>query len=56
MALGHCAHGIEDADRLGNAMRSIPGVVEHGLFLGMAHEAFIAGAGGVERLGATATW
>lgn len=44
------ADGIADPDRLGNAIHSIPGVVEHGLFLGMAREAFVAGERDVERL------
>ncbi len=39
-----CACGaIEDPERLAASIRSIVGVVEHGLFLGMAHLALIAG-------------
>ena len=44
--------GIEAPDRLANAIRSIPGVVEHGLFLGLAREAYVAGPDGVEHLAA----
>jgi ribose 5-phosphate isomerase A len=44
-----CRFGpIDDPEALASAIRSIPGVVEHGLFLGMAHAAYIAGPGGVE--------
>lgn len=46
-----CAFGrIEDADALDEALRRIPGVVEHGLFLDMADAAVIAGADGVQVL------
>jgi ribose 5-phosphate isomerase A len=46
-----CALGrIESAHALDAALRSIPGVVETGLFIGMADEAILAGPGGVERL------
>jgi ribose 5-phosphate isomerase A len=38
---------IPDTRALSNALHAIPGVVEHGLFLGMARLAIIAGAGGV---------
>lgn len=44
-----CRFGpLDEPEALATAIRSIPGVVEHGLFLGMAHAAFVAGAGGVE--------
>jgi len=46
-----CAFGrIEDADALDEALKLIPGVVEHGLFLGLADAAVIAGPDGVQVL------
>lgn len=46
-----CAFGrIEDADALDEALKLIPGVVENGLFLGLADAAIIAGADGVQVL------
>jgi ribose 5-phosphate isomerase A len=46
-----CALGrIENADRLAAALSSIPGVVDHGLFIGMASLAIIAGERGIETL------
>jgi ribose 5-phosphate isomerase A len=42
---------IPDPERLAAALAAIPGVVEHGLFLGYARAAFVAGAGTVETLG-----
>jgi ribose 5-phosphate isomerase A len=46
-----CTFGtIPDAARLDNSLRAIPGVVETGLFLGLADTAFIAGIGGVMML------
>ena len=48
-----CAFGgIEDPELLDEALKMIPGVVENGLFLGLADMAFIAGPGGVLRLDA----
>jgi len=41
---------IPDTRALSNALHAVPGVVEHGLFLGMADTAMIAGADGVEVL------
>jgi len=41
---------IAEPERLATALADIPGVVEHGLFIGMASAAIIAGAGGVRRL------
>ena len=38
---------IPDTRALSNALHAIPGVVEHGLFLGMAKLAIIAGADGI---------
>ena len=46
-----CAFGsIEEPELLDEAFRLIPGVVENGLFLGLADMAFIAGPGGVLQL------
>jgi ribose 5-phosphate isomerase A len=46
-----CSLGaIVDPDRLAQALSPIPGVVEHGLFIGYAQIAIIAGAEGVEVL------
>lgn len=44
---------IPDTRALSNALFAIPGVVEHGLFLGMARLAIIAGAGGIRSVEAT---
>lgn len=44
------AKGIADPGRLARALARRPGIVEDGLFLGMADVAFLAGAGGVRRL------
>ncbi|MEM6462092.1 MAG: ribose-5-phosphate isomerase RpiA [Pseudomonadota bacterium] len=41
---------IEDAEALADALNAIPGVVEHGLFLGYASEAIIAGPSGVNAM------
>ncbi len=41
---------ISDAKALSRALLDIPGVVEHGLFIGIADAAYLAGAGGVEHL------
>ena len=47
-----CSVGaIADPERLGRALRDIPGVVEHGLFLGLAHAVIVAGESGVEIIG-----
>jgi ribose 5-phosphate isomerase A len=44
-----CAIGpILDAEALGDVLEMIPGVVEHGLFIGIADMAILAGAGGIE--------
>lgn len=42
--------GIEDPLRLAAEIKLIPGVCEHGLFLGVASEAIIGGPGGVRTL------
>ena len=39
--------GLNDPQETARLIRAQPGVVEHGLFLGMAAEAIVAGAGGV---------
>ena len=41
---------IPDPSLLADALKSVTGVVEHGLFLDLADEALIGGADGVERL------
>jgi ribose 5-phosphate isomerase A len=38
---------IPDAPRLGGLLTSIPGVVEHGLFIGLASTAVLAGSQGI---------
>jgi len=46
-----CSFGrIPDAAATARELKSIPGVVEHGLFLGMASLAIVAGPGGIEIL------
>ncbi len=46
-----CAFGlIEDPDALEDALRLIPGVVESGLFIGIADVGVIVGPNGVEIL------
>ena len=48
-----CAFGaIADPDALDRALAGIPGVVESGLFIGLASAAVFAGPTGVEILGA----
>ena len=48
-----CAFGrIEDPESLDEALKFIPGVVENGLFLGIADIAVIAGPGGVDLISA----
>ncbi len=41
---------IHDTRALSDALHAIPGVVEHGLFIGLASSAVIAGVNGVETL------
>lgn len=41
---------ISDPKALSDALHAIPGVVEHGMFIGMASRAFVAGAGGIREL------
>lgn len=46
-----CSYGsIPEPAALDQALRTIPGVVETGLFIGMAQQALIAGSTGIERL------
>ncbi len=46
-----CVFGpIADPGALAAALAARPGIVEHGLFLGMAHEVIVAGPAGVQRL------
>ncbi len=48
-----CAFGaLRDPEALASALAFIPGVVDHGLFLGMASAAILAGPQGVTILGA----
>ena len=44
---------IPDPRALSNGLHAIPGVVEHGLFLGLAKTAIVAGADGVKTVHAT---
>jgi ribose 5-phosphate isomerase A len=47
-----CAFGeINDPERVARQLSLIPGVVEHGLFIGVAHAAVIASANGIEIIG-----
>ena len=43
--------GISDADALATSLRAITGVVEHGLFIGLAAECIVGGADGVRVIG-----
>jgi len=42
---------IADPARLGSALATIPGVVEHGLFLGLATAVVLAGPNGIREIG-----
>jgi ribose 5-phosphate isomerase A len=47
-----CAFGaIDDPPALAEALQAIPGVVDHGLFIGLARGAILAGAQGLKILG-----
>jgi len=47
-----CTFGaIDDPEALASALKTIPGLVEHGLFIGLASAAILAGEGGLETLG-----
>ncbi len=41
---------MEDPDRLAGQLNGRAGIVEHGLFVGLAHEVFVAGADGIRHL------
>ena len=41
---------IPDPEAMSAALHAVPGIVEHGLFIGLCSEAVLAGPGGVERL------
>jgi ribose 5-phosphate isomerase A len=45
---------IDDPEALDTALHRIPGVVEHGLFIGLCSQAFLASPNGVAVLGRTA--
>jgi ribose 5-phosphate isomerase A len=42
---------ITQAEALANALLAVPGVVEHGLFLGYATAAVLAGSDGLKEVG-----
>lgn len=42
---------LEDPAGLGQRLHAVAGVIEHGLFIGMARSAIVAGAGGVRVIG-----
>jgi ribose 5-phosphate isomerase A len=47
-----CAFGIiPDPDALAQMLNGIPGVVEHGLFIGMATAVIVADENGIEVIG-----
>lgn len=47
-----CAFGaIADPERLADALKMIPGLVDHGLFIGLASAAILAGEDGLKILG-----
>lgn len=50
------AGGIKDPYALAHKLANWPGVIEHGLFLGMASQVVVAGAGGVRLLERQANW
>ena len=41
---------IAEPRALGEALKAITGVVDHGLFLGLASEAFVGGSAGVSTI------
>ncbi len=56
---GHCIYdcslgAISDPEKLAARLVAIPGVVEHGLFIGLATAVVIAGSDGVRLIGASA--
>jgi len=50
--LDACFGRILDARALSMSLLDVPGVVQHGLFLDLCHGAYLAGPGGVSKLGA----
>jgi ribose 5-phosphate isomerase A len=42
---------IRDPEALSAALHAVPGVVEHGLFIGLAQELILAGPSGIRRIG-----
>jgi len=46
---------ISKAEALSQALLDVPGVVQHGLFLGLCSAAYVAGPGGVTRYGPAAS-
>lgn len=45
-----CAFGpITDAAALASALKALPGVIEHGIFIDLTHTLIVAGPGGVEK-------
>ncbi len=50
MILDAACGQIPDVSALSSLLFAVPGVVEHGLFIGMAKSAYIASAGGVRTL------
>src|SRR5215470_14121351 len=46
---------VDEPASLAHALSDVPGVVEHGLFIGLAHTAIIGAPGGVEIIGSPGT-
>jgi len=46
---------IAEPEVLANGLAAVPGVVEHGLFIGLASDAFVAGPSGVEHITRSST-
>ncbi len=49
------AEGIKDARRLGDEIKKVTGVVEHGLFVGMTDTVIVAGTEGPRAIGRSST-
>ncbi|MEM8917119.1 MAG: ribose-5-phosphate isomerase A, partial [Pseudomonadota bacterium] len=41
---------IDDPEGLAHALNAVPGVVEHGLFIGLANLAIVAGSDGLTEI------
>ncbi len=54
LVLCHFAHGVDDPESLGKTLNAWPGVMEHGLFLNMAHSVIVAAETGVRVMRRTA--